>query len=263
MKKLVAPGQVVIPSNFPRTRQGPDSRGFRICFAELGRSCALKQGFLIFTDGSAYSYDAVSNDVTEALCDQLRRGFTFNRFFRRAGFGFIRGFVPPADYETIYAYPPYAGTAPTACPVPLGTWPNLLWTTSFTSDQTSTGILWTPSGGTASAIELDFDDSIDFTNWSASGDGMATYNGPAVSAAVALLSVGAQPSASTAFSCFVLQDGNVIGFFPHSADVNFSDPGSVMFADTMGADSVIEVQLTWGGSFTPPGTNFVFTATAS
>lgn len=263
MKKLVAPGQVVIPSNFPRTRGGLDSRGIRICFAELGRSCAAKQGFLIFTDGSAYSYDTVSNDVTEALCDQLRRGFTFNRFFRRAGFGFIRGFVPPADYETIYSFPPYPGVAPTACPVPAGTWPNLSWTMVFNSDQISTTGIWTPNTGIASAIQFDFDDPTDFTNWNASADGLATYNGPAAPGAVDLVCSGFEPGAATSFTIFVIQDGNVIGFFPHSATVTFTDPGTFTFADTMGADSAIEVQVTCSATPAAPGSFFTFNLTAS
>ena len=127
MKKLVSGPAIIIPSNFPRTRRGPDSRGIRLCFQELGRSCSLQQGFLTFTDGSAYSYDAPSLDEVVALVVQLQRGRVFNLFTRRSRTGFVRGFTPPADYETIYSFPPYEGTAPAACPLPGVPWDQLSW----------------------------------------------------------------------------------------------------------------------------------------
>jgi len=127
MKQLNPDGSISIPSNFPRTRRGPDSRGIRICFAELGRSCSLQMGYLIFTDGSAYAYSAPSNSDTEALCDQFRRGFVFNFFTRRSRFGFVRGFTPPADYETIYTFPPYEGVTPDACPLSFINFNDMVW----------------------------------------------------------------------------------------------------------------------------------------
>lgn len=263
MKKLVSPGQVVIPSNFPRTRGGPDSRGFRICFAELGRSCSLKQGFLIFTDGSAYSYDTVSNDITEALCAQLQRGLTFNRQFRRAAFGYIRGFTPPADYETIYSYPPYGGVTPAACPLPPVPWPNLTWATTTTADDFIDTLAWSPASGVSDTIELDMNDTATFPNWSAQAIGTCTYNGPAAPGAVALLSVGSQPFAFTSFTAQVIQDGVSIYFQHVGGNVNFSFPGSFMFNDSMGADSVIQVQIDYSASPGFPPSDFVFTVTAS
>jgi hypothetical protein len=68
-------------------------------------------------DGSAYAYDVPSNEPVEALVEQLHRGAVFNLFVRRSRGGYIRGFTPPADYETIYSYPPYEGFSPSACPL--------------------------------------------------------------------------------------------------------------------------------------------------
>ena len=127
MKKLVAPGVVVIPSSVPSTRQGPDSRGIRICVAQLGRSCALQQGFIIFTDGSAYSYDPQSNTEFELLCASVQRGKVFNFAVRRPTSGYVRGFTPPADYEIIYTFPPYPGTAPASCPLSFINWNDMIW----------------------------------------------------------------------------------------------------------------------------------------
>lgn len=147
MKMLLPPAQIVIPSNRPRTRAGPDSRGIRICFAELGRSCALMQGYLIFTDGSAYVYDAPSNDDVENLCAQIQRGRVFNLGARRAAFGFVRGFTPPPDYETIYSYPPYPGMTPASCGLPVTDWGSLVWNGSQPIP---------PFGGSVSGTGLNF-----------------------------------------------------------------------------------------------------------
>jgi hypothetical protein len=84
---------------------------------EIGRSCSLMQGYIIFMDGSAYVYSAPSQEEFEQLCDNLHRGAQFNFQVRRAVFGFTRGFTPPADYEVIYEYPPYEGTAPGVCDI--------------------------------------------------------------------------------------------------------------------------------------------------
>lgn len=127
MKMLLPPAQIVIPSNHPRTRRGPDSRGIRICVAQIGRSCLLQQGYVTFTDGSAYVYDAPSNVEFEALCASIQRGRQFNFQVRRAAFGFVKGFTPPGDYEVIYTYPPYPGTTPTACAVSFINWNDMIW----------------------------------------------------------------------------------------------------------------------------------------
>ncbi len=127
MKILVAPATVVIPAQTPSTRRGPDSRGIRLLAAEIGRSCMNMQGFITFTDGSQYSYDAPSNSEFEALCDSLIRGRQFNFSVRRPIFGFTRSPVLPADYEVIYTFPPYAGSRPTSCALPPLDWTQLLW----------------------------------------------------------------------------------------------------------------------------------------
>lgn len=137
MKQLNADGTVSIPSNLPRNKRGPDSRGIRICFAEIGRSCSLQTGYLIFTDGSAYEYTAPGNTDVEQLCAALQRGKMFNFQVRRTLAGYIRGFTPPADYETIYTYPPYPGVAPVACGLPMLDWTQLYWT--VTNDGTGPG----------------------------------------------------------------------------------------------------------------------------
>lgn len=116
--KMLQPGPlIVIPSNSPRTRQGPDSRGIRICVAQIGRSCVLDQGYVTFTDGSAYVYGAPSKDEFEDLCASVQRGRQFNFQVRRSRAGYVRGFTPPADYEIIYSFPPYPGSQPPACNV--------------------------------------------------------------------------------------------------------------------------------------------------
>lgn len=116
MKQLNPGPTVVIPSNHPRTRRGSDSRGIRICVQELGRSCSLDQGFIKFLDGSQYAYDPGSKADIENLCDSFIRGRQFNFSVRRAVSGFQRSPVLPGDYEVIYTYPPYPGTAPGPCP---------------------------------------------------------------------------------------------------------------------------------------------------
>lgn len=128
MKKLVSPGTVVIPSGYPRTRRR-DSRGVRICFAGLARSCADMEGFFEFTDGSNYAYTPVSNGLAEVLCASSQRGRFFNLSIRRAVFGYTRGFTPPADFETIYSFPPYLGTAPAQCSMAMLDWSMLVWDT--------------------------------------------------------------------------------------------------------------------------------------
>lgn len=156
MKKLVAPGQVVIASSPPSTRQGVDSRGIRICFSELGRSCALMQGYLVFTDGSAYVYDAPSNESIEALCAQLQRGKVFNFRVRRSQFGFVRGFTPPPDYETIYSFPPYAGSAPVACSLPRVDWSTLFWTVTTNSFGAGSSCSFDPDPGSGDTASMDY-----------------------------------------------------------------------------------------------------------
>ncbi len=124
------PPVYIIPSNQPGTKRGPDSRGIRICIAQIGRSCSLHQGYVTFTDGSAYVYDAPSNTEFEALCDQIQRGRTFNFQVRRSRGGYVKGFTPPGDYEIIYTYPPYPGVTPAACGVPFTDWASLTWSGS-------------------------------------------------------------------------------------------------------------------------------------
>ena len=257
------PPVIIIPSNFPRTRRGPDSRGIRICVAQIGRSCSLDQGFVIFTDGSAYSYDPPSKDEFEALCASLQRGKQFNFQVRRARGGYVRGFTPPADYEVIYNFPPYAGSVPAACPVPPVPWPNLTWTTTASTADPAASILWTPGYAVSASQQLDFDANAVFTDSSASADGLATYNGPSAPGAVAFSCAGTSAVPSDSFTVSVIQDGTTIGFFHHGGSVNFTDPGAFTFADTMGADSAIEVQVSAGGVNNHPGDFYSLVLTAS
>lgn len=239
MKKLVAPGQVVIPSNFPRTRSGPDSRGIRICFSELGRSCALKQGFLLFTDGSAYSYDTVSNDVTEALCAQLRRGFVFNRQFRRAGFGFIRGFTPPADYETIYSFPPYGGVTPDACPLPNPIFADLAWVIASNTPGPGQTFDYSLDPGTGDTEVLTASAGVGIANGFSEPTASVTYNGPAALCTCRLETAGNASFTQCAWGFSIFQDGNDIGDFFIINDPNAVQVNPFTIADTGGADSLI------------------------
>jgi hypothetical protein len=160
MKKLVALGQVVVGSGRPRTRVGPDSRGLRICFAQIGRSCSLKTAYYTFTDGSAYVYSPISNLDAEALCASPIRGRAFNFAVRRALVGFVRGFVPPGDFEVIYSFPPYAGSQPAACSTGTLDWTLLVWDTytllNFPPDAIVTGVAAGDSfNGQCQGINLD------------------------------------------------------------------------------------------------------------
>lgn len=235
MKQLNADGTVTIPSNLPRTRSGPDSRGIRLCFAELGRSCSLGQGFLIFTDGSAYSYDAPSNTPIEALCEQFQRGKVFNFSVRRSRGGFVKGFTPPPDYETIYTFPPYEGVTPSACGVPTFNWNSLAWSTLVQDSGTPTG-----SASVISAAGNSFDIEAQGAPPTPGGpganpfiaiEGVMSYTGPAVACNVDfnIINSGAGPT----FVFFqVAQDGNAL---------TIDGAGNFMIADTMGVASSIVV----------------------
>jgi hypothetical protein len=247
MKQLL-PGDVInIPSNLPRTRQGPDSRGIRICFQELGRSCSLQTGYLIFTDGSAYEYDAPGNTPVEQLCVALQRGKQFNFQVRRSRSGFTRGFTPPADYETIYTYPPYAGTEPAACALPGVDWSLLDWT--FVHND-SGGMTYTETPG------LGMSASQQFFATSATGDSSGqrvsmtasvVYNGPAVNCQVRLQVITTNPTGSTAAAVFLdLGSGFTLAIDdPLPGNFDFTFPFTV--ADTGGSPVTLGVFFATGG----------------
>lgn len=254
MKKLVGPGQVVIPSNMPRTNLGLDSRGPRLCFFQLGRSCSDKEGFFLFADGSSYAYTPESNGLAEILCAAPQRGKFFNLAVRRAGGGFTRGFVPPADYETIYSYPPYPGTAPDACVLGMIHWGDLIWAPvgSATGDAAGSFVAQDFSLSATSTITPVVD-----SGWK--WIGTLTYNGPA---AASNLDWGGTSGPGTGFldntafyDCVVFQDGSpilAVGIgeaFGRSPDGSYSSPFTVN--DTLGADSTITVEVTWTGSGIP------------
>ena len=86
-------------------------------------------GYLLFSDGSLYHYDAESMSVVVALTDALIHGRTFNFQYRRAlnlfG-GYERVLSVPGTAQLIYHYPPYPGVDPGPCVSALN-WNDLLW----------------------------------------------------------------------------------------------------------------------------------------
>ena len=262
MKKLNPDGSITIPSNLPRTHLGLDSRGYRICIAQIGRSCSTDTGFVTFTDGSAYIYLPPSKDEFEALCASVHRGRQFNFQVRRSRSGYVRGFTPPADYEVIYNFPPYAGSVPAACPLPSPGWPNLTWTTSTSADDTIDLLQWVPASGDASVIEFDMANSVTFPNWTGNADGLTTYNGPAAPGAFAMDATTVLGAGGAFWTVFVIQDGSVLLFQHFGGGAPASFPGTFMFNDTAGLDSVIEVQIGLASfpSFPPCDMTFIGSA---
>jgi hypothetical protein len=256
VKKLVTPGQTVIPSNLPRTHLGLDSRGFRICVAQLARSCALKQGFITFTDGSAYAYDSPSNADMESLCASLQRGRDFNFSVRRSRGGYARGFTPPGDFEVIYTYPPYPGTVPTACPLPGPDWPSSAWA-QFTFSPGS-GQTWTitPDPGASDTMQFDVVSAAGSSFGDATYNGSLSYTGGMHNCQVALtgtaivsnvawhLFVFVSQGAATLLNTSVSGTGNGGATFPFTVN----DTAGV--ADTLNLQVVCEVFGSVGGGET-------------
>lgn len=242
MKMLNAFGQVVIPHSRPGTNRGIDSRGPRLCFASLARSCADSTGFFNFADGTAYSYLPGSNGLAENLCAAPQRGRSFNLGVRRSLFGFTRGYTPPGDYEQIYAFPPYAGTQPAACALAGFHWNNLIWsilvqdpgipagsavvtTASMNAFDISTlGAPAEPFGPTTQPfVEI---------------QGDLTYNGPLVNCLLSL-------------TYTIIAGGNANFFFQITQDGNqIADQTSTTFdvLDTAGLDSLISVHMILSGT---------------
>lgn len=243
MKKLIAPATVVIPSNLPRTRRGPDSRGFRICVAEIGRSCVLQQGFITFTDGSAYSYDAPSLDEFVALCASLQRGKQFNSQVRRAASGYIKGFTPPPDYEAIYDYPPYPGSTPAACPLPGADWAMTDWTVTTNSPGTGQVYTFTPTGGINLTFELQVVTSVALVIGHAVWNGILTYNGPSFNGQLRVVTSGPNGQFDFFSTVTISQDGTLLASGGDGGSISgtFLIPFTV--ADTLGVDSTLRIDV--------------------
>ncbi len=245
MKQLNPDGSVTVASGRPRTRRGPDSRGIRLCFQELGRSCSLKQGYLIFTDGSAYVYDAPSNEEIEALCASPIRGRQFNFNVRRALGGFVKGFTPPGDYQTIYLFPPYEGSAPTECPLTDLDWSDLFW--SIITETPCGGEVWGwDSNGVASAHQrLGASNGTFQCTSNFSAQAILTYTTGGANSKVTLdIETSTQSSAWTVVTT-VTVNGSVVltdtrnGPSDFIGDVPFSMP------DPMGATWTVQVDIAY------------------
>lgn len=245
MKKLLADGSILIPSNFPRTRQGPDSRGYRICVAEIGRSCALMQGYVTFTDGSAYVYTAPSNAEFEALCASLQRGRQFNFQVRRANGGFVRGFVPPPDYEAIYDYPPYPGTTPTACPIGGADWDLTAWTITARAPGLGQTFVFVPDPGVSLSETFTLSVTVNLASGTASGQGSLTYNGPAIDCVINVAADGASGQFEIDSNVTVFQDGVQLANNDFEQSDTQTDQLPFSLADTGGADSTILITVDW------------------
>lgn len=245
MKQLNPDGSITIPSNLPRTRRGPDSRGIRLCFQELGRSCLLQQGYLIFTDGSAYAYDAPSNVEIEALCDSLIRGRVFNFSVRRSRGGFVKGFTPPADYQTIYSFPPYAGSAPTACPIINIDWTQLLWV--VVSEVPCGGSVWSwdQNGTQADFQRLGLSNGTFSCHATWETSASLTYSGPAQNSNLHLHQESSHGVFAWGMTVTVTVNGTpVLSVSPSGPpDVDTDYPFTV--PDTGGASWVVAVDITY------------------
>ena len=237
MKKLNPGNKIVIPSNLPRTRHGPDRRGPRICVLELGRSCALGQGFIVFTDGSAYSYDPPSSAPFEMLCASPQRGKDFNHLVRRAASGYIKNFVPPTDYQAIYDYPPYAGIAPIPCVSPGINWNDIVWQTFALTSGDPSGFA-SATFNPAHTFYISVMGAAPFPGGASANPfvrlfGTLVYLGPAVDCVISLdgVSFGTGPAF---LSLDIQQDGNPLISYPG---------GPFTVADTGGVGSTLTVDV--------------------
>lgn len=241
MKQLLPDGSINIPSNSPRTRQGPDSRGIRICVAQLARSCALMQGYITFVDGSAYVYTAPSNAEFEALCASLQRGRQFNFQVRRSRSGYSKVFVPPSDFEVIYTYPPYPGIAPSACPVPPPPWLPLDWTVLSNTAPAGDSVFIDFDPGTGTFEAGSWHSDFGSVGGMIVFEGTSTYNGSGFAAGLESIFNSNFPPASISFDVSVTQDGVTVLSVSYNSITGFDHPDSFTLADTMGADSAVVV----------------------
>lgn len=221
----------------------------------------LQQGYLIFTDGSAYVYDAPSNMPIENLCPSEHRGVFFNLAVRRSQFGFVRGFTPPSDYETIYEFPPYEGTLPDACSVTPPPWTDIAWTVTVNYSDPGNTLDFSQDPGTGATQDFLFTSTVTDFGVDVQTDGVATYNGPDVDGSVTT-SIGSPPGAFTGnLSVNVYQNGLLIA--NDNYDVGLDGDYTLPFSltDTGGSDSTILVEAHWqfGVSFpfTPGFTTFL------
>jgi hypothetical protein len=257
MKQLNPDGSITIPSNLPRTRRGPDSRGIRICFSEIGRSCALKTGYLTFTDGSAYEYAAPGNTDVEQLCAALQRGRMFNFSVRRSRGGFTRGFIPPGDYQIIYSFPPYAGTQPIDCADIKPDWTMTGWSVTTAAPQAGQTITFSLDPGTGDTEVASFS-GVGHTfsgNWTYEGD--LSFTGPATNCQLDYVITSAGANTFWNVQVDVYQDGvNILtqNFFG-TGSVSNSFPFTV--ADTAGAASALQIVITIvAGTFATSSASF-------
>lgn len=245
MKQLIAPGVVVVPSGFPRTRRR-DSRGIRICFDSLARSCGDQTGFFNFTDGASYEYFPVSNGDAEVLCASGIRGRFFNGSIRRSNGDYLRGYTPPGDYEIIYQYPPYFGVAPAACGVPGVNWNLLSWSPITAATFDAAGVF----AGSHFSLSGSWAGPFLGQNATWAWEGTMSYTGGPVSASFNFTGIPA-PTGKTQMQVLVVitQDGVDLlndGFGPGQAQaINFSGGLPFSVADTLGVASVLDVQISW------------------
>lgn len=263
MKQKNADGSVTVPSNHPRTRGGPDSRGPRIAIAQIGRSCSLNTGYVTFTDGSAYVYDPPSKDEFEALCASVQRGKQFNYLVRRATSGYMLGFTPPPDFEVIYSYPPYPGVAPAACPLPSHPWPDLEWATEFTFFDPSFSVIFTPTVGFSTSMQIEIVNGTTNLGGEGTATGTATYNGAGGTFHFDSVYTGGTTASPWAYNVTITQDGTEVLNVDYDGTAPFTSPESFTFADTSGMDSTIIVVISFNAGINFPSYDTVLVSTAS
>lgn len=163
------------------------------------------------------------------------RGRDFNFRVRRSVAGFVRGYTPPADFETIYSFPPYAGVVPAACALPGVDWSLLVWD-DFTFHFTGSGATGT---GAASGDSFFFDmvsgaTSADQAALSAHA-ALPPYTGPSQNANITLTEILADPD--TFFAIQVLQDSVQVALIFEGG------PTTQDFTIAPGSASLIEINV--------------------
>ena len=254
MKALVSPGRVQISSTLARGGSVNNRPGRPPCFVSLWRDCTNMDGYLLFSDGSLYHYDAPAMDVVVALTKALIHGQSFNFFYRRSltvlgGYEKFTGIIP-GTAMLIYHYPPYPGTDPGPCST--GLFDALTWPVPFTTYTAPVPVFG--AAGNMASFTIDWEDPSNATAVFWDYD----FNAAPINTQGHLVFTSATPYSCNAHVVVtndnVMAGGYLLQVWQDGVNVlneSLGTPGTFDFPFTIIAGTGSLVEVVWDAYFSP------------